>query len=82
MQDSSLLNWWLTSRDAAPQPLRGSFDALVMLISWILWKERNRRTFEHTSLSSSELLHAVLVEAGAWITVGYRPLALLTALIE
>jgi hypothetical protein len=28
-QDSSLLSWWLSNRDAPPQALRRSFDSLV-----------------------------------------------------
>jgi hypothetical protein len=55
---------------------------LVLLASWILWKERNRRMFHRKFLSSAELCQAILDEANAWIGAGFRALALLTALVE
>jgi hypothetical protein len=81
-QDSSLLSWWLSSRDAMPQALRWSFDSLVLLAFWTLWKERNRHTFHRKFLSSTEELQAILDEANAGIGAGFRTLALLTTLVE
>jgi hypothetical protein len=62
--------------------LRRSFDSLVLLVSWILWKERNHRTFDRKSRSTTELLQAIFEEADAWIVAGFRDLALLTALVD
>jgi hypothetical protein len=72
----------LSSREALPQALRRSFDSLVLLVSWSLWKERNRRTFDRKSRSTTELLQAILEEVDAWIAAGFRGLALLTALVD
>jgi hypothetical protein len=44
---STLLDWWLSVRSVMSQPLHRSFDSLVLLVTWCLWKEQNRRTFDH-----------------------------------
>jgi hypothetical protein len=78
---SVLLDWWVRGRASLPQALRRSFDSLVLLVSWSLWKERNNRTFERRSTTAGQLVAAILEEAGAWVGAGYSSLALLTALI-
>jgi hypothetical protein len=80
VQDSTLLDWWLLARARIPRALRRSFDSLVLLVSWLLWKERNRRTFDHRSMTAPELLRCISEEANVWIVAGYRCLALLTAM--
>jgi hypothetical protein len=79
--DACLLGWWMSAREDVPQVLRWSFDSLVLLVTWDLWKERNRRTFDHRSATPSELVAAILEEAAAWIGAGYGSLALLTGLV-
>ena len=39
------LHWWLRARKLVTKPFRRGFDSLVFLIGWMLWKERNARTF-------------------------------------
>jgi hypothetical protein len=78
---SSLLDWWLSERDRLPQALRRSFHSLVLLVTWCLWKERNRRTFDHQSVSPNELVTVILEEAAAWVGAGFGNLALLTRLV-
>ena len=79
-QTSTLLDWWLLGRATLPQDLRRSFDSLVLLVTWCLWKERNRRTFDRRSMTPPELLISILEEADTWIGAGFGSLALLTAL--
>ena len=38
-----------------PRPLQRSFDALVLLVSWCAWKERNRRTFNRQAFGGEHL---------------------------
>jgi hypothetical protein len=71
----------MPAREDVPQALRRSFDSLVLLVTWDLWKERNRRTFDCHSATPSELVAAILEEAAAWIRAGYGSLALLTGLV-
>jgi hypothetical protein len=71
----------MSAREDVPQALRWSFDSLVLLITWDLWKERNRCTFDRRSTTPSEVTAAILEEAAAWIGASYGSLALLTGLV-
>ena len=51
-----------------------------MLITWNLWKERNRRTFDSVSRSVTQLYHLILEEANAWVSAGFPGLSSLLAL--
>ena len=42
----SLASWWSEARKELPKVDRCGFDSLVILVSWLLWKERNDRTFD------------------------------------
>jgi hypothetical protein len=75
------LKFALASPLTVQQALKRSFDSMVLLVSWSLWKEHNRRTFDHKSVSPSELVTVILEEADAWIGAGFGSLALLTALV-
>jgi hypothetical protein len=52
--DSSLVDWWQHARAEVPESFRHSFDSLVLLISWEVWKERNRRTFNSNSKTPAQ----------------------------
>jgi hypothetical protein len=43
----SLEEWWLHSRDAFTKQTVGNFDALVLLGTWELWKNRNAAVFNN-----------------------------------
>jgi hypothetical protein len=62
-----------------PRNFRRSFDSMVLLVTWGLWKERNRRTFDRKSRTPTQLIAMILDEADAWIGAGYGSLASLTA---
>jgi len=40
--DSRLADWWQNTRSSIPKHFRRSFDSLVLLVSWMVWKEWNR----------------------------------------
>ena len=44
---------------------------MVILISWILWNERNRRVFDHQVRTSRQLLDFIADEAVQWVLAGY-----------
>jgi hypothetical protein len=75
--EENAMAWWSASRKAVPKPLRRGFDSLFMLIGWMLWKERNARTFDREGCSARELLCKIEDEAKFWVLAGNRHLALL-----
>lgn len=55
--------WWLRSRKVVPKPFRRGFDTFFFLTGWLVWKERDARTFDGTQRSALELADAVLLRA-------------------
>jgi hypothetical protein len=44
----SFCEWWLQTRKRVPKVRRRGFNALVLLVSWMIWKGRNaRRRYGH-----------------------------------
>jgi hypothetical protein len=57
------------------------FDSIFLLLSWIVWKERNEITFGRgLPRSTTQLFMAVAVEAEDWVSAGYQSLAVPSAL--
>lgn len=46
----NILQWWLHSRKLISKHVRRGFDSLFFLVSWMLWKERNARTFNNDAM--------------------------------
>jgi hypothetical protein len=44
-QDDSTHSWWLATRKRIGTQERRSFDSLVILVCWRVWKQRNARVF-------------------------------------
>lgn len=55
---------------------------MVLLVTWSLWSEHNRRTFEWKLLAPSALAAAILEEADQWVGAGFSSLACLTGLVR
>jgi len=72
-------HWWISSRKLVPKTLRRGFDTLVFLIGWLLWKERNARTFGSAASLPTALFEAMLSEARAWESAGCTQLGVLLA---
>jgi hypothetical protein len=81
VHEEDVIAWWLRSRKLVLKPMRKSFDSLVFLVRWRLWKERNARTFSADTLSADALVAAILVEAEEWCLAGFKQLRSLDALL-
>lgn len=72
--DLSLADWWVSAHKRFTKAARKCFDSMVVLTSWCLWKERNRRTFDHQDRTVSELLALISDEVASWCLAGYHHL--------
>jgi hypothetical protein len=67
-RDSSLESWWSSARELVRKKDRKSFDTLVILIAWHIWKQRNARVFGNTPLqfSTNQMLSRIKEEFELW----------------
>ena len=75
--NATLGDRWQLAWIGLPGELRRAFDSAVLLATWNLWKERNRRTFDGVSKTPLQLFHLIVDEADAGITASLTSLALL-----
>jgi hypothetical protein len=73
--DETMAVWWQQHRANAPSALRKSFDSALMLVTWSLWKERNRRVFDGAHLLPHRLYQLAIEEVDAWIAAGFSALS-------
>uniref|UniRef100_A0A0E0GH80 Uncharacterized protein n=1 Tax=Oryza nivara TaxID=4536 RepID=A0A0E0GH80_ORYNI len=62
-------------RPRTPRPLgaefsTSAFDTLVLLVCWMIWKERNTRVFQNQSRTAGFLFGAIKDEAAIWKEAG------------
>lgn len=74
--EESLMRWW-DARTDMRNPNRRAMASLTMLVSWIIWNERNTRVFRHKSAPPPILLKSVVDEANLWVTAGAKKLGLI-----
>ncbi len=48
--------------------------SLILLVVWEIWKERNRRIFDHKEMATSFLLTKIKDEVGLWVLAGAKRL--------
>jgi hypothetical protein len=49
---------------------RKSFDTLVVLVAWGIWKERNSRVFNRSSRMAANLVSHIRDEGSLWVAAG------------
>ena len=76
VQTFSLPDWWHGARKRIPKDDRKCFDSFVVLVCWLLWKERNNRTFDRRVQTIDDFLSTVTDEAVSWYQAGYKQLGL------
>ena len=70
----SLADWWQGARKQILKEERKCFDTLVLLICWLIWKERNGRIFDRKMRSVDEMLSWVVDESVCWCQAGFKHL--------
>ena len=67
----SLADWWASARKCLLKDDRRKLDSIIILVSWILWLERNKRVFDRQARSAQQLLSLIADEAVQWGLAGY-----------
>lgn len=69
----SIKDWLKMLASVSGVPKKG-LRTLILLIVWEVWKERNRRIFDHKEAATSYLLSKIKEEAGMWALAGAKRL--------
>lgn len=67
---SDFAGWWLAARQTVAKIDRKTFDARVILVTWLIWKECNARVFEGTASSVTQLCATMCDEWKTWKSAG------------
>jgi len=70
----SFADWWNSAHKWIAKSDRKCFDSVIILTCWLLWKERNRRTFEHRLHNAVDLTSFIADEVVCWTQAGYQHL--------
>lgn len=65
-----LINWWYTARKIVHKQDRKTFDAGVILVTWLVWKERNARIFDGKAASAEQVCASIAEEWESWKAAG------------
>ncbi|KAE8770164.1 Serine carboxypeptidase-like 18 [Hordeum vulgare] len=71
--EQSVKDWWV-NRSNITMPNRKARASLTMLISWVIWNERNARVFRNKFTPTTTLFNNIKIEARLWVTVGAKKL--------
>jgi hypothetical protein len=71
----------MACREQVPAGLRKGLDSLTLLVSWSIWKARNRIIFHGRRCDPAATTQDIIAEVSAWIAAGNPDLALLLALL-
>lgn len=73
------MDQWLAERKLVPKEQRRGYDGLFLLVSWLIWKERNSRVFDRFATMPAWLLPRIREESDSWVAAGFSKLAPLLA---
>lgn len=65
-RDSVLVPWWEAVVANCPGEQRKEISAIITLIMFSIWKERNRRTFDNISTTDNALAGKIIAEWKLW----------------
>jgi hypothetical protein len=59
VQEEGVMLWWTDSRKRLPKEIRQGFDCFFFIICWLLWKDRNARTFNRVASSPAQMMEII-----------------------
>lgn len=62
--------WWCQSIKNVEKSLRKGLDSLIILVAWVIWKNRNSCVFEGATPCIQRVLLAVVEEDNMWCLAG------------
>jgi hypothetical protein len=67
-ENTDLERWWTEARKRLRKEDRRGFDTFILLIAWMLWKQRNARVFGNLErqLSTTQIIDTVFEEFSLW----------------
>lgn len=65
-----MLSWWCVARKSVHKTDWKTFDAGVILVVWLIWKERNAWVFDGKATSAMHLCVTIADEWEAWKATG------------
>ena len=69
--DVLVADWWQNELAGLPKKQRRVKAALLMYTAWNLWKERNRRIFEHVNSDAVRVMQEIKAEVAVrWLACG------------
>ena len=69
--DSRLVQWWKDTRKLIHKQSRKGFDTFVMLICWMIWKQRNARVFDTGTIKNEwNTVDSIFDELRTWDKAG------------
>ena len=67
---TELSRWWFDQVAGKPKNTARSLNAVLNLVCWSIWKERNSRTFSNLSATPFEVFSKLVDEAAVWHHAG------------
>jgi hypothetical protein len=67
---SDFASWWLAAQQSVAKIDRKTFDAGVILVIWLIWKECNAQVFEGAASSVTQLCAIMCDEWETWKSTG------------
>jgi len=68
--DGRFTSWWASSSKRVPKEMRKGLNSLVILVAWVIWKERNSCVFEGSQPNVQKVLLSVRDEGLLWCMAG------------
>ncbi|WVZ86857.1 hypothetical protein U9M48_033578 [Paspalum notatum var. saurae] len=69
--DLPFIDWWTRERKFFSKLQRRGFDELILLVIWLVWKERNDRIFRRMATRPVALVVKMVQEAKLWALAGH-----------